>query len=133
MNNSLLKELCLVNGISGDENRVRDIIISEGTTNIKPVYKANEDTAYTVIHYQMDIDGVHYTEFERENLTGTTDSTITPEVKTYEGFRSPSTQTTTIKGDGTTVVEYLYTRNSYDFNYSSTENIDLNNIISRIN
>lgn len=29
MNNALLKELCLSNGISGDENVIRDIIISE--------------------------------------------------------------------------------------------------------
>ena len=29
MNNSLLKELCLVNGISGDENTVRDVILAE--------------------------------------------------------------------------------------------------------
>ena len=29
MNNSLLKEMCLTNGISGDESTVRDIILAE--------------------------------------------------------------------------------------------------------
>ena len=95
----------------GETTNPRNIIISEGTTNITPVYKANEDTAYTVIHYQMDVDGVHYTEYERENKTGTTGEEVTPLPKTYEGFTSPSPKTEVIKGDGSTIIEYQYRRN----------------------
>ncbi len=95
----------------GNTDNPRDIIVSEGTTNITPVYKANRNTPYVVIHYQMDIDGINYTEYERENKTGETDTEVTPLVKTYEGFTSPSPKTVTIKGDGTTVVEYQYRRN----------------------
>ena len=52
-----------------------------------------------------------YTLKDTESKTGTTDTSVTPAVKTYTGFTSPATKTATIKGDGTMVVEYYYTRN----------------------
>ena len=84
-------------------------------TTLTPVYTANTNTPYTVIHKQMDLDGQGYTTVDTENLTGTTDSTITPAVNTYPGFDSPNAQTTTISGNGDTVVEYLYVRQQYTF------------------
>ena len=43
----------------------------------------------------------------------TTDSDVTPAVKTYEWFIKPSTQTVKVKPDGSTVVEYYYNRQLY--------------------
>ena len=65
-------------------------------------WTANPDTPYEVKHYQVNL-GVfenftaeNSTLVETEKKTGTTDSKITPEVKSYEGFVAPATQTTTI-------------------------------------
>ena len=81
-------------------------------------WMANTDTPYTVNHWKQNVDGgdeqnkTNFTKVETEELTGTTDTQVTPAVKTYEGFNSPATKTVTIKGDGSTVVDYYYTRNS---------------------
>ncbi|MEE1253465.1 MAG: InlB B-repeat-containing protein [Paludibacteraceae bacterium] len=74
----------------------------------------NANTAYTVKHYKQQLDETYSaTPDETDNLTGTTAASVTPAVKSYEGFTAPSTQTVTIAADGTTVVEYRYTRKSY--------------------
>lgn len=94
-------------------------------TNDLTVYahwKANTGTKYTVEHYKMNLDGTTYTLADTDNFKGTTDTSVTPAIKTYEGFTSPSTQTVTIKGDGTTVVKYYYIRNKYT--------LDLNGLIN---
>lgn len=85
-------------------------------------WTAKTDTPYKVEHYKMNLDGTTYTLADTDNFKGTTDTSVTPAVKTYEGFTSPSTQTVTIKGDGTTVVKYYYTRNKYT--------LDLNGLIN---
>jgi len=51
---------------------------------------------------------------ETETRYGTSGTQVTPPVKTYEGFETPTSQTATIAGDGSTVVEYYYQRKSYD-------------------
>lgn len=91
--------------------------IEKGTTGNKTFYAkwtANTNTAYTVKHYKQQLNGTYSaTPDETENLTGTTDASVTPAVKSYTGFTAPSTQTVTIKADGSFVVTYKYTRNSY--------------------
>ena len=74
---------------------------------------ANTDTKYVVNHYQQNITDDEYTLESSQNLEGTSDATITPEVKTFTGFTSPTAQTVTVKPDGTLVVNYYYTRNYY--------------------
>jgi uncharacterized repeat protein (TIGR02543 family) len=72
------------------------------------------NTAYTVRHYKQDIaNESSYTLADTERLTGTTGSSVTPGVKTYEGFTSPSLQTVTIAPDGSSTVSYYYIRNTY--------------------
>ena len=85
---------------------------STGAKNYTANWTANTNTKYTVIHQQEQLDGT-YTTVATENLTGTTDTTVTPAVKGYTGFTSPATQSLTIKGDGTASITYKYTRNSY--------------------
>ena len=83
----------------------------------KPVYEAKNDTPYVVNHIREDIDGSFtssYCEKEIENFTGTTDSKVSPEVKSYEGFTSPSKCTVTISADASTVVNYHYYRNEHN-------------------
>ncbi|MCR4649583.1 MAG: InlB B-repeat-containing protein, partial [Lachnospiraceae bacterium] len=70
--------------------------------------------SYKVEHYRQKVDGTYpATANETEALTGKTNASITPEVKTYKGFTAPATQTAKIKADGSLVVKYYYTRNSY--------------------
>lgn len=90
-------------------------------------WKPNPDTPYIVKHWKekLYIDGTtqyanasehnetNYFLADTDNLKGTTDSLVTPGVKNYEGFTAPEMQTVTIKPDGSLVVNYYYTRNTY--------------------
>ncbi len=55
----------------------------------------------------------NYSLADMDTFTGVTDSKVTPERKNYNGFTAPSGIEVTIKSDGSTVVDYYYTRNSY--------------------
>ena len=78
------------------------------------------NTAYTVKHYKQNLDGTYpATPTETVNLTGTTATEVTPAVNSYEGFDAPATQTVTILANGSLVVTYQYTRNSYNLSWSS--------------
>ena len=113
-----------------------DGVIHKGTfgdLDVIAIFKANENTPYVVQHYLMDLDGIHYTLKETEELTGTTDSVMTPETKQYEGFESPDKITTSIKGDGTTVVEYRYERKKYDLSITYINTVDKDDLEGVVN
>ena len=88
---------------------------------------ANKDTKYIVRHWKekLYLDGTktyadsskhnttNYFLADTDNLTGQTNRLVTPTVKTYEGFTSPSVITVRVKGDGSLIVDYYYTRNTY--------------------
>lgn len=82
-------------------------------------WTAASDTAYTVHHWQQNLGAAdeeneqNYTCFATENLTGATGASVTPAIKSYEGFTAPSVQNVAIDADGSTEVNYYYTRNSY--------------------
>ena len=83
----------------------------------------NTNTPYVVKHYRQALDGTYPSALmETENLTGTTATNVTPLVKTYTGFTSPATKTATIAADGSTVVEYYYTRNQYTLTWVTDGN-----------
>ena len=96
-------------------NRVTEnTIVTNELTNLYAKWVAREDTEYRVEHYQMDTSGNYPSApFETENLEGTTDTNVTPSVRTYEGFTSPSTQTVNVNADGSQVIKYYYERNKY--------------------
>ena len=109
--------------ISANGEKVYDdkATISNITSNITLYAKwtPNANTAYTVKHYKQQLDGTYSgTPDETDNLTGTTAASVTPAVKSYTGFIAPSTQTVTIAADGSTVVTYQYTRNSYTLTWN---------------
>jgi uncharacterized repeat protein (TIGR02543 family) len=93
-------------------------IMPAGDVTLTAQWTANTNTAYKVEHYQQNVDDTYpTTPYETDALTGTTDATVTPLVKTYEGFTSPATQTVKIAADGSLVVRYEYTRNSYQLTW----------------
>ena len=86
---------------------------------------ANTDTAYTVVHYQQNIYDDGYTLYETEtDLTGTTGELTNAQAKAYTGFTAQPFDQQTIKGDGTTVVEIYYNRNTYKVTYEYTNTVD---------
>lgn len=106
----------------GNTNATRTINVTSNAT-----YTAssapNNNTPYKVEHYLMNLDGKNYTLKDTDNLTGTTDTLVTPATKSYTGFTAPSTQTVNINGDGSTVVKYYYTRNKYTITVNGDSHI----------
>lgn len=92
---------------------------STGNKEYTALWQANTDTAYIVNHWQQNIEGgseqneANFTCVETESLAGKTGVSVTPSVKSYTGFIAPSTKTVTIAANGSTVVDYYYTRNQY--------------------
>lgn len=85
---------------------------------IKANWIANTDTKYVVNHYTENLDGKGYTKVDTQNLEGTSDSTVSIDANTYEGFTAQTeSQTKTIAADGTTVIDFYYTRNSYTISF----------------
>ena len=114
------------NDIKYDDSEIT-IIIGTNDISLTANATANEDTPYTVKHYKMNLDGSTYAEPEIETFTGTTDTSVTPDTKTYEGFTSPEIQTINIDGDGNAIVEYYYSRNKYTITLNS--NIGISEVI----
>ena len=82
-------------------------------------WNARNDISYQVKHYQQNIENSGYTLYKTQNLTGTADATITPAAMTYTGFTAPQTQTVTVKPDGSLIVNYYYTRNTYTITFTA--------------
>ena len=106
--------------LSGDDsinNKTENPLSFEmpnGLLLINAEYEANTNTKYTVKHYLMNVAG-NYNLDKTDNLTGTTDTEVTPELRNYEGCKKPATQTKKIAGDGSMVIEYYYERNKVQF------------------
>ena len=117
-------------GSNGTTTPQKNVSIYKGSTgnkSYKANWTANIDTKYTVEYYQMNLDGKTYTKHESKTFTGTTDTKVASLdtlKKTYTGFTYAYAENADaiIKGDGTTVVKYYYTRNKYT--------LDLNGLIN---
>ncbi len=80
------------------------------------------NTKYYVKHYQQNIDDDNYTLVETDELTGTTDATVTPDRKSYDGFLTPTPQQLTIGAAGTTELAYYYDRVVYTIYWNASAN-----------
>jgi len=111
---------------TGIDEKTTSVTIETGSTGNREYvanYSANTNTPYVVKHYKQKLSLDGYEIADTQNLAGTTDTSVTPAVNTYEGFTSPQTQTVTIKGDGSTVVTYNYDRIMYDFSTNNNEDV----------
>ena len=97
----------------GEEEFSFDTMITEGIT-LTAKWTPDENTAYTVKHYQEKLDGTGYEEVEadEETLHGTTGEDTEANAKEYVGFTAQDVAQAKIAGDGTTVVEIRYDRNT---------------------
>ena len=112
--------------ISGAGSTIDDTNFTMGSedTTLTANWVANEATPYVVKHWQQKLNGIassyddeNYELIDTEEKTGRTDETITPDLKTYDGFISPESKTVTISADGSTVVDYYYKRRT-DLSYT---------------
>ena len=106
-------------GLSSASTSVSVTKGSTGNRSYTANWTANTNTVYKVKHWKQNIDAAttqdstNYTLATTENLTGTTGASVTPTRKTYTGFTSPSGSAITIAADGSSELNYYYTRNSY--------------------
>ena len=75
-------------------------------------------------HYKQDVSGTGYTLSETESLTGTTDASVTANVKSYTGFTENTTHASrvvsgNIKPDGTLVLKLYYDRLTFTVSFES--------------
>jgi uncharacterized repeat protein (TIGR02543 family) len=86
-------------------------------------WKPRNDTPYTVEHYQQNLNNNLYTlvENDTQRLHGTTDGVVTPQPKVYEGFITPEAKGLTVLPDGSAVMKYYYTRQSYTITFDPGE------------
>ena len=98
-------------------------LATSGNFNLYAIWQANTNTSYIVRHKYQTLTGT-YDVIDIPG-TGTTDSEITPALRPEVGFDNPSTKTVKIKGDGSLIVEYIYTRTMYNLTLSSDVNSEL--------
>lgn len=73
---------------------------SGDTVTFAARWSANPHTPYVVEHFKQNIGGTYPEDAElTENLSGATDSDISPATQTYPGFTSPAVENTTISPD----------------------------------
>lgn len=114
-------------GSNGTSLQTR-VTIDKGSTGNKVYnanYSANENTKYTVTHKYATLDGGY--DLEVEELTGATDTKVTPAFKNKTGFINPAEQQElTITGDGNASIEYVYERETYTLNVSDKDFVESN-------
>lgn len=72
---------------------------------------------YTVIHWQENANDDGYSFKESQKLSGKTDGQTNATAKSYKGFTATEIKQQTISGDGSTIVNVYYQRNSYTIHF----------------
>ena len=106
-----------------------DFTMPAENVTITGSFTANSNTEYTVRHHFQNILDDAYdadTAMLSETLSGTTDTLTAAAAKTVAGFTAQSFQQKNIAGDGSTVVDIYYSRNSYTVTYAVTGTVDPN-------
>lgn len=95
-----------------------NLLATSGTVNFLAIWTRNLHTPYTVEHYLENLAGWYpASPRETDNLSGVTDTTVTPPTHSYTWFTPNSVNTPTsgnIDPDGNKVFRYEYTRDSYN-------------------
>ncbi len=96
-----------------------------GNTTLFAQWTPNTNTKYTVKHWQQNIENYEYTEVtaDQETKQGTTATATAATAKSYTGFTAQPISQETIAGDGTTVVNIYYNRNTYTIKWMDMQEI----------
>lgn len=83
-------------------------------------WSPNTNTAYVVKHFKQNLDGTYPEEpTEIDELTGTSDTYVTPNTKSYAGYITPAKQTVQILADGSQVLNYEYSCIGYTITFDA--------------
>lgn len=97
-----------------------DFSTIKANTTVYAKWTAANETNYTVIHWQENVDDDKFSFKESETKTGTTGELTTAAAKSYDGFTGQKIEQKNIAGDGSTIVNVYYTRNVYTINFWPT-------------
>lgn len=97
-----------------------DFSTIKANTTVYAKWTAANETNYTVIHWQENVDDDKFSFKESETMTGTTGELTTAAAKSYDGFNVRGIEQKTIAGDGSTIVNVFYERNEYTINFWPT-------------
>ena len=103
-------------------------------TIITAAWTANTNIAYKVEYYLENLEDNNYTLIETENLQGTTDTTATAEIKTYDHFtfyKNSSILSGNVSCDGSLVLKVYYTRNTYTLSNANTSYGEITNVTTK--
>ena len=129
----------------GEDEELRDLKVTftmpAKNVEYETVTMANPNTKYTIQHWKQKLGG-KVNVYNEENyelattdvLTGETDSMISPETRDYQGFKKPDADgiSVPITGEGTLLIKYYYTRNSYEVKLNKGKGIEDIRIIGNI-
>ena len=89
-----------------------------GEADVKAHWQARKDVKYTVIYWQENADDDGYSFKESKTRTGTAGDPATASKPNYEGFTPlDSSESKTIAGDGSTILNVYYKRNVYEVRF----------------
>ena len=88
--------------------------------SIGVVWLSNTNTSYRVEYYLQNLEDDNYTLKTYENKTGTTDTIVNAQIKSFEHFTHLPSQTDSgsIAANGSTVLKVYYTRNKYSVTFN---------------
>lgn len=89
------------------------------------IYTPNTDTLYTVRHNIETLQAGHYENYEEYTANWTTNTLVTPEPIEIDWFWTLAPISTTIKPDGSTVINYNYPRLSYTLTINKDNGDDI--------
>ena len=101
--------------LTPDGQPVEQVTPTQDTTLYARWTPAKAD--YTVIHWQENANDDGYSYIDSQTLSGTTGDQTNAAAKTYQGFTKQAIEQQTIKGDGSTIVNVYYQRNSYTIRF----------------
>lgn len=97
--------------------------------NLTAIWEANNDTPYVVNYYLETLEEGVYSLSQSTTKYGVSDSTVNETAHTFDGFTSQTlSQQVTIDANGSRVVDFYYTRNSYVLNFVTNGGVALDSL-----
>ncbi|MEF2608311.1 MAG: InlB B-repeat-containing protein [Faecalicoccus sp.] len=125
---SLLENGEVINGNTIDLSKIQSIQEGAQILNLYAQWTPAEGTAYKVEHYKVNAEGTSTTLFDTENLTGTTEQSVSATPQTINGYTykadfdqngMKTVASGTIVGDGSLVLKLYYTPNDDQLKYDA--------------
>ncbi len=115
-----------------DRNMV-DVTWDSDDGSLVDSISVHEGSEYKVKHVRQNTD-LSYPDYgllvEEDTFYGTTDSSVSPSVKSYDGFTSPNVTTQSIFTHSSLLIVYQYSRNTYQISYDLTGGDEMLNPVS---